>query len=226
MIKQARNAFILAAAVGAVGASSVAVAEVTANAAVTSNYVWRGLSQTDDGAALQGGVDYAHESGFYLGAWASNFDYGEDADSGIEYDLYAGFANEVGEFGYDVAYLTYNYTDSDLDTAKEIKLGVSYNVASLNYYIGDSGASDMNTYNYIEVGADFELPAESTLVLHYGMASGDYVEASDPEGDKQQTDYSVGISKDFAGFNVGLSYADHSDDDGLFFATVSKEFEF
>ena len=56
--------------------ASVAQAELSANVAAVSNYFWRGVSQTDDKAAVQGGIDYSHESGLYAGTWASNIDFG------------------------------------------------------------------------------------------------------------------------------------------------------
>ncbi len=68
-----------------------AQAEITGNAAVLSDYNWRGITQTSQDPALQGGIDYAHESGFYLGAWASNVDFGDCCDENVEIDLYTGF---------------------------------------------------------------------------------------------------------------------------------------
>lgn len=227
MIKLARRSLMAALMAGGVVASPAAHAEVTANVAVTSNYVWRGLSQTDDGAALQGGVDYVHDTGFYAGAWASNFKWVEEDDTGdevttdgVEYDLYAGYAREFGDIGVDVGVLTYNYTDADVDSATEIKLGVSYDLASFNYYIGDTGADADNEYVYYELGFDFDLADDVALALHYGI--------NDPDvsGVEESEDYSVSITKDFDGIELGLSYADHEDEDGLFFVTVSREFEF
>ncbi len=64
------------------GAVQAAMAEgphsISANIGAVSNYIWRGVSQTQDGPAVQGGLDYAHSSGFYLGTWASNVDWNND----------------------------------------------------------------------------------------------------------------------------------------------------
>ena len=70
--------------------------EWSANAAMTNNYIWRGLTQTENEAAIQGGIDYAHESGFYAGTWVSNVNYGPSDVYSYEHDLYAGFAFETG----------------------------------------------------------------------------------------------------------------------------------
>src|SRR5690606_24215199 len=89
--------------------SATSHAELTANASVTSNYIWRGLTQTSCEAAVQGGVDYASDSGFYAGTWASNVGYDSDDAYSYEHDMYFGFAGETSSFSYDVGYLYYNY---------------------------------------------------------------------------------------------------------------------
>ena len=104
-----KNSIVLATAVASVLASGVALADLSANAAVTSNYIWRGISQTNDGAAGQGGIDWGNDSGLYAGTWVSNVAFGNSADAGYEMDVYAGFAGEAGSVGYDVGVITYQY---------------------------------------------------------------------------------------------------------------------
>ena len=93
--------------------SSAALAEISANVTLASDYVFRGVSQTDNQLAIQGGFDWGHDSGFYVGTWASNVDsqfFGGATDPQIELDLYAGFANEFSNgLGYDLGYLRYQY---------------------------------------------------------------------------------------------------------------------
>jgi len=80
--------------------STTAFAEVTANAAATSNYLWRGQEQTGGDAAVSGGIDYANESGFYAGTWASNASWADEMT--YELDLYAGFGGAINEgVGYE-----------------------------------------------------------------------------------------------------------------------------
>lgn len=74
-----------------------ASAQVSGNVGVVSNYLFRGVTQTDDGAAVQGGFDFEHESGFYTGTWLSNVDFGGKED--VEVDLYAGYRGEFGSSG-------------------------------------------------------------------------------------------------------------------------------
>ena len=112
---------LLAAAVLA-ATSTVAMAEVSMNVGVTSNYVWRGWIQSADEAAVSGGVDYAHESGVYVGAWVSSLGGGE-----TEQDIYGGYAGEFSGVGYDVGYINYSYPNADVDFS-EVYLGASYDM--------------------------------------------------------------------------------------------------
>ena len=89
--------------------AGVAQAELSANIATVSNYYFRGITQTSDNAAIQGGIDYSHESGLYAGTWLSNIDFGGKENA--EVDLYAGFGNDIGDtgFSYDVGIIYYWY---------------------------------------------------------------------------------------------------------------------
>ena len=104
-------------------AAAPEVSPVTANVTVASNYIYRGLTQTNNKPAIQGGFDYAHESGFYIGNWNSNIswisDSGTTTKSGtsaitapLEMDFYAGFKKElIGEgFASDIGVLQYYYS--------------------------------------------------------------------------------------------------------------------
>jgi len=105
-----KKSIVLATAVASVLASGVASAELSGNAAITSNYIWRGITQTQDEAAGQGGIDWGHSSGLYAGTWVSNVAFGGDnSANGYEMDVYAGFGGEVGGFGYDLGVISYQY---------------------------------------------------------------------------------------------------------------------
>lgn len=196
-----KHGLVAAMAMAGLLGSSTAVAEFSANLGVVSNYVWRGQTQTNNHAALQGGVDYHHGSGAYAGLWASNVD--DSKESGIEYDVYVGFANEVGGFGYDIAYLTYNYTNQDFaKNSAEYKFGLSYRPFSVAYYL-DSDSD----YRYAEVGAGFDLPAGFNLGLNYGLL--------DPRQGGTAWDYAVGIGKSIRGVGLNLGYAKHEHDDAI-----------
>ena len=91
----------------------------TGNFMLASEYLYRGIAQTGGKMAVQGGFDYAHPSGFYVGTWASNISWIGDANPGmnvsapIEVDIYGGYKGTIsGDLGYDVGVLTYNYPGS------------------------------------------------------------------------------------------------------------------
>ncbi|MCL1142291.1 TorF family putative porin [Shewanella gaetbuli] len=179
--------------------SGSALAEVSANIGATSNYLWRGQTQTDDSVAVQGGIDYGHESGFYVGGWASNVDFGDGTT--YEADVYLGFGQELDSgFIYDISYLYYAYPDSD-DSYDfgEVSLTLGYKWFDVGYSTvvnadsDVSGAEDETDWNYLQ--ANLTIPVSDTLSvgLHYGYSSGDVVE--DLNGDTY-SDYNVSLSAD------------------------------
>jgi len=158
----------IAIAISALLMAGSAAAELSANIGATSNYVWRGATQTDDNAAVQGGIDYAHDSGFYLGTWVSNVDFGSGGE--VEWDLYGGFGGEVGGFGYDLGIIYYAYPDSTDANFTELALGGSWEwlSAGINYTI----ASDVNdTSGGAEAFIDGDLAAPSATTTSKTTAS-------------------------------------------------------
>ena len=186
---------------------------ISANIALTTDYVWRGVSQTDNGAAIQGGFDFAHESGFYLGTWASNVDFGDDAN--VEIDLYGGFSTEFSSgVSLDVGLIHYDYpSESDLNF-EEVYVGVGFGPVSAMI------SHDFDNENtYYDLGADIELSESVVLGLHVGHydfdAGGDY------------TDWKVGLSTSYSGVDFELAYTDTDIDDdnladGRVIFTISK----
>jgi uncharacterized protein (TIGR02001 family) len=92
-------------------ASPAAMAGTTANFGVASEYMFRGIPQTN-GAAVQGGLDFASDIGLYVGAWASNVNFG-GGENGNEFDVYGGFTKSFGGFGLDVGAIGYLYTETE-----------------------------------------------------------------------------------------------------------------
>ncbi|HIL91457.1 MAG TPA: hypothetical protein EYG50_01690, partial [Cycloclasticus sp.] len=90
-----------------VASGAASALELSGNVALTTDYVWRGVSQTDGAPAIQGGFDADLGNGLYAGVWASNVDFGSDASS--EVDVYAGWAGQVAGFDLDVGVLHYAY---------------------------------------------------------------------------------------------------------------------
>lgn len=174
---------------------------VSANLAITSNYVWRGMSQTANSPAVQGGIDLGYK-GFYLGTWGSNVEFG-NTDNNLEADFYAGYKNEFSGIEYDIGYLYYAYpNDSDAFNFDEIYLGLAYDFGMIGINGKYSFAMDSNidTTDYWELGADVELPYEFGLAAAYG----DY--------DEVGTNYIVSLSKSWGKFEFSVAYTDFSAD--------------
>ena len=106
MSKSILKAAVAAACITAMSGAALAD-EMSANVGFVSDYQYRGYSQTNENMALQGGFDYAHDSGLYVGVWGSSIDW--LSKGGLEVDVYGGYANSIGDFGYDVGVLQYFY---------------------------------------------------------------------------------------------------------------------
>ncbi|MGB5539437.1 MAG: TorF family putative porin, partial [Gammaproteobacteria bacterium] len=162
--------------------SSAAMAEISGNVALVSDYAFRGVSQTDEQIAIQGGFDYAHDSGLYVGTWASNVDstfFGGPRDPQIELDIYAGYAGEMANgIGYDVGILRYEYPGGDFgpgsspDTPDTTELYASGSMAgftvSLNYSDELAFVGSSESAWYLAAGYEMELPQGFGLALHVG----------------------------------------------------------
>ena len=163
-------------------------ASVSANVSFASDYIWRGMTQSD-GPAIQGGFDYASDGGFYAGIWGSNVNFNDGA--GSELDYYFGYGFDMGSVGVDVGYLAYDYPDNDSDLDfEEIYVGLSMGDLGLLYASGVDGAPD-----YMEVSYGFG---------DVGISYGQY----DDYGDN------LGISYGFTcgSYDCALTYTDFSDD--------------
>ncbi len=190
----------------------IANAEISANFAIQSDYVWRGVSQNDGDPSVQAGFDYAHDSGFYVGAWGATVDFGGPETT--EVDLYGGWSTELDNgLGIDLGIIEYTYhggNGADDSDFTEYYVGLSYAGFGVTYYAGDEFDDNIE----LSYGYDFE----SGVSL--GATYGDY---------DSYNFYQVGVSKDFNGVGVDLSYWDtdiDNDDlaDGRAVLTVSFEF--
>jgi len=185
----------------------------SASVAMTSDYVWRGYSNSNDLPAIQGSFDYGHASGFYAGTWGSNVDFG---DATVEIDIYAGYANEIGDTGisYDVSALRYIYPGAGESSWNEYTLafGYSYFSASAAFTSDIYGSDEKATY--YSVGFDYDLPMGIALSAGYGLYDFDDADATFSEGaPNSSTDYRIGLSTELVGFGWDLTYTD-SDSDG------------
>lgn len=193
----------------------------TGNVMLASEYLYRGIAQTNGKAALQGGFDYAHASGFYLGAWGSNISWLSDAGPGIsaplELDLYGGYKNSFagGDWNYDVGVLTYNYpgtypTGFVKPDTTEIYGQLGYKWLSLKYsnvvsshIFGFTTPTGGNTRGsgYLDLSATYELGNGWGVNAHAGHQSVKGFSAA------SYTDWKLGVTKDVGVGTVGLYYS-------------------
>lgn len=132
-------------------------AGVTANIGAVSTYVYRGLKQT--GAAAQGGLDWASDSGFYVGTWASNVDEGDQGQNGLEIDAYAGWAGTVGKVDLGAGYTGYFYTNAFDKMYNELNLSVGFGGVTLAFNPGiydapNSKGDDTTEYYNVNLSGD------------------------------------------------------------------------
>lgn len=186
----------------AAAGTATAQGEFSGNVALTTDYVWRGVSQSNEDLALQGGFDY--ENGmFYAGVWASSIDFNDDADTNLEVDFYAGI---VGEFAnglaWDLGFIYYNYPDSgdeDLDFY-ELTAALGYDFEG-GLGLGGSVAWDPDNKSvYVEATAGYAL----TEAFGVDASVGNY--SFDGGGD--YTNWSLGGTYSALGFDFDLRYWD------------------
>jgi uncharacterized protein (TIGR02001 family) len=213
------------AAVLLLATGAAAHAELSGTVSAVSDYDFRGISLSAKDPALQGSIDWAAESGFYAGAWASNIDYGDSFDGNVELDLYGGFAGETESgLGWDVGLVWYLYPDSSSSSTREEIPDYPELYGALSYkwfefkqwYSNDLAGSDEDGF-YTEVNGSFELPANFGLNVHLGYNYGDAFESPDPDfKDSEYIDYSIGVAYTLGNFDLELKWVDNDLDDDAY----------
>ena len=139
--------------------SSLTIAvEMSANIGITSNYVFRGRTQTQDQAAISGGLDYEYGNGFYAGTWMSNVDIGGGGQT--ELDIYGGYTGSFDEFEYNVGYAYYHYPEAKDLFGTGISFGEIYGSITYQwvtfgiYYIANSQINDDPANDEIYIKGD------------------------------------------------------------------------
>ncbi|MBQ1782296.1 MAG: hypothetical protein II007_01440 [Gammaproteobacteria bacterium] len=171
-----------------------AQAALSGNLGATSNYIWRGQTQTSDSVGFSGGLDYAHDSGFYVGTWTSNVDFGDDAS--YELDGYFGFGGSIGDFGYDLNYTYFAYPDGEKLDFSEVGGSVSYSVLTLGANAtasNDDGQKLFKGAYYYYAALSFDVGKDLALGFHIGQSDFDQ-----KYGGKDYVDYNVSLTKTFA----------------------------
>lgn len=220
----------------------------TGNVGLFSQYVFRGISQTNEDMALQGGFDYSHASGFYVGTWASNISWLKDAgaydSSSLEVDLYGGFRGSITDaVSFDVGLLQYYYPGDKVAGAvspntTEIygAVGWQWLSAKLSYSLTDTfGVDDASGTWYLDLSANYPITEALTLNLHYGMQefSGRSTACVGITGSTKNDscasyeDWKIGLSYALQqGFTVGAFYTDTSmnRDEKAFYTNLSGKY--
>ena len=203
---------------------------LTGNMSLVSSYRFRGIDQTFGKPALQGGFDYSHSSGLYVGNWNSNVSSGAGFPEGnLEMDFYGGYKMAIGDFGIDVGGLYYYYPGTDSKPLSgtnsknpgrstsgkvdngEIYVGLSWKFLSLkySYAVTDYFAlPDSKGTSYLDLSSTYDLGEGWGINGHVGhLYAKDYRYGATAGSDKiDYTDWKVGVTKDLSGWVLGASY--------------------
>jgi uncharacterized protein (TIGR02001 family) len=213
---------------GIAAAQAPAPGPVTANVAVVSDYRFRGLSQTFQRPAVQGGFDYAHSSGLYLGNWNSNVSSVIYPNSNLEMDFYGGYKPTFGDITADIGFIWYVYpgsraTITNLQTGKvcgdcaidnkEIYAGATWKWLSAKLYwsIDDFfGIPDTKNSWYLDLSGNYDLGSGWGVVGHLGR------QKVKDFGDASYSDWKLGVTKDLKGFVFGAAFVDTNAKDAAY----------
>lgn len=223
-----RKSLLAVAIASSFGVPTVAVAQESAhtlsgNVGFFSQYIFRGIKQTDGKPALQGGFDYAHKSGFYAGTWASNVSWLADAGaytaSSLEWDFYGGYKGSFGDFGYDAGLLSYVYPGRPLPGVVEADTLEAYGAVSwkwltakLSMSLDDTfGVADSDGTWYLDLSANYPVTEKLAIQAHYGIQE---FKGSTPAGVSNDSfasykDWKLGVTYALPqSFTVGAYYTD------------------
>lgn len=202
----------------------------TGNVGLFSEYVFRGIEQTNNKPAVQGGLDLGHKSGFYLGTWASNVswlsDGNPDVSASMEWDWYGGFKFALpADVGADVGVLYYWYPGTYPDgftrpNTTELYAALSWKMLQAKYSqsVSDTfGFPDSKNSYYVEGNLNWDvidkvndIVGKVTLFAHVGYQS------FRNNGDYSYTDWKVGASTELWGVTVGI-FGTGTDADSAFY---------
>ncbi|MGB7990737.1 MAG: TorF family putative porin [Candidatus Methylophosphatis roskildensis] len=221
----------------------------TGNVGLFSQYVFRGLAQTNEEVALQGGFDYSHSVGIYAGLWGSNISWLRDAGAykaggSAEIDLYAGYKGAAGDFSYDLGVLQYWYPGDPADgfvkaNTTELYVAGGWKWFTLKYSNAVSkkvfGVRDARGTDYWDLSAAFPIGESGvTLGAHYGIQK---YKGTDPalvgigtnDSIYSYDDWRISVAYDLgklgpklAGTEVGLIYTDTNSASKIGYGSVSE----
>lgn len=149
-------------------------AGLTANLAFTSDYIFRGISNSNRHPALQGGVDYVHTSGWYAGSWVSSVDFNDGGEAKVEVDGYFGHAGSVGNLSWNAGWLAYVYPGAQQSLqydSQKLLAGVQYDLSAAViglYFDRVKNVFGSGPANYLETSLVVPLRADVSLDMRLG----------------------------------------------------------
>ena len=230
VLKGVTGAFVAASVVAGVSGASLAQdgkmggipGTFSANVGLASEYYFRGLSQTDDAPALQGGFDYevslAKPVAAYLGVWGSNVDFNEGGSvdgATVEIDWYGGLRGSIGDsgIGWDVGFIYYtypgaasslNYDFVEAQAAFSYDFGVAAVTASVNYSPENFGNSGTAWYPKFAL----DVPIAKTGLTFSGYVAKQYIENNATFGSPDYVEWNLSLGYSVAGFDLSIAYSD------------------
>jgi len=209
----------------------------TSNVGLFSQYVFRGVSQTDEKPAVQGGFDLGHKSGFYVGTWASNVSWISDANpaasASMEWDFYGGYKGSLpADFSYDIGGLYYYYPGSypsnyTKPNTFEVYGALSWKFITFkySYSTGDTfGFPNSKGSDYFDLTASYDIIdkvndsiGKVTIMGHLGK------QRYKNNGDYDYGDWKVGVSADILGVTAGIFVTDTDANTALYTNPFGKK---
>lgn len=200
---------------------ALAAVELTANGGAVTQYIFRGVPQTDGKAAAQGGADVA-ASGFYAGTWISQ------VDVGLEYDLYAGYGFDVQDFNFGIGGTGYFYTDDFDEDYIELNLSAGWKFVTLDYALGEYDSSPVKSdYDFLSITLE-----RRGFYGRFGTwgkdFDGDYWEAGYGNtltvGDRTLFDYQFAIIRSDENLSLEVDADGRPTENTFFYAGIVKTF--
>jgi uncharacterized protein (TIGR02001 family) len=195
------------AAVVLLATATAAHAEFSGTVTATTDYDWRGVTQSAQDPAIQGSIDWSMDMGLYAGAWASNVDFGS-GDPNVEVDLYVGWSGG-DTLTWDVGGVYYTYPGESDFNFPEIygSLGWEFLEGKISYSWDFAGTS--KSAMYYEANLDYGLPANFGVIGHIGYSDGDGIRAAYDQSNYY--DWALGISYTWSHFDFSLKWVDGED---------------
>ncbi|MBU1311005.1 MAG: TorF family putative porin [Gammaproteobacteria bacterium] len=207
----------------ALASDKAAAAELSGDITFTSDYAFRGISQTEEAPALQGGLTLSAESGFYVSVWGSNVDF--LAEGTLELDVMLGWSGAINDdWSTDVGIMRYGYPNAEIDGSNFWEIYGSLSYKDLTFGLAYSDDYYANSGNFIYLYASYSYALTDSISLDMQLGQNEYDDSS-----ASYMDWSVGLSTEVMGAGVSLAYVD-TDIDGSYLAdsrvilSVSKSF--